>query len=295
MAGAKTGRLAASTLFLMALALEAMAENVPQVPGDEIFGFTTATDVGNSGETGFANENDGRLGKRGGRYRGLNEKFELGHTFAPDWWVGFSALATYNFVRDVPDLTDVNRLAFDGLSFELMHRIVKRSQTNPFAVAVAMEARGGQIDGVSGRPSQSVTLAFKLFTDAVVVPEKLYWGANLIWAPQRAENVNDRGTWLSSSLLLMSSAISYQMSEKLFVGAEARYLAAYNTILPGSNIGHAVFAGPTLWWKVSDRIGFNMTLQPQITGRSVMNPGLRLDLDNFERAHFRAKVAIAFQ
>lgn len=271
------------------------AGDVSEVPGDEIFGFTTPTDVGNPGDVGFANENDGRLGKRAGGYRALNTRYELGHTVAADWWVGISAFGSYGYARNVPGLVDVNRIAFDGLSFEIMHRVVKRSQTNPFAVAVAMEPRWARIDGVSSLTSNAVNVAFKLFVDAVVVPDKLFWGGNVIWTPQRAEDPNDRSRWLSSSSLLVSSAIAYRVSPSLFVGAEVRYLGIYDTLLPTGEAGHAVYAGPTLLWKATDRIAFNTTVQPQVAGRSIVNPGLRLDLDNFERAQFRVKLTVAFQ
>lgn len=281
-------------MALAILAFEAHAD-VPNVPGDDIFGFTTPTDVGNPGETGFANENDGRTGKRGGRYHALNAKYELGHTFAPDWWIGASLFAAHNLARGVPDLADVNRFAFDGLSFELEHRLIRRSETNPLAVSVSMEPRWGRIDGVSGQPAAAINVGFKLFVDAVLVPDKVFWGFNAIWTPQRAEDPSDRSRWLSSSSILLSSAIAYQMSPKLFVGAEARYLANFNTIFPSQEAGHAIYVGPTLLWKLTDKIAFNTTFQPQVAGRSTANPGLRLDLDNFERAQFRAKLAVALQ
>ena len=47
-------------------------------------------------------------------------------------------------------------------------------------------------------------------------------------------------------------------------------------------------------WKITDKIAFNATFQPQVAGRSTASPDLNLDLDNFERAQFRAKVAVAF-
>ncbi len=277
-----------------ALAFEAGA-NAAEVPGDDIFGFTTPTDVGNPGDAGFGNENDGRAGKRAGTYRALSARYELGYTFAPDWWVGGSLFASHNHAHNVPGLADVNRLAFDGLSFEIEHRIVKRSQTNPFAVSVSMEPRWARIDNVSGLSSHSLNVAFKIFVDAVVVPDKFFWGSNIIWAFQRAEDPSDRSKWLSASAILLSSAVAYQVSPKFFVGAEVRYFGIFATILPAREVGHAVYFGPTMLWKVTDKVAFNTTFQPQIAGRSTSNPGLRLDLDNFEKLQFRAKLSIAFQ
>jgi hypothetical protein len=53
--------------------------------------------------------------------------------------------------------------------------------------------------------------------------------------------------------------------------------------------GFFVFRSP------SDKLVYNTTFQPQIAGRSTGNPQRRLDLDNFEKAQFRAKLSIAFQ
>jgi hypothetical protein len=280
----------------VALALEAEGTvATADVPGDDIFGFTTPTDVGNPGDTGFANENDGRVGKRAGSYGAANTRYEFGHTVAKDWWVGISAFGTYNHARNVPDIADINRVAFDGSSFEIMHRLVRRSQASPFALAIAMEPRWARIDGVSGLTSSAISIEFKLFVDAVVVPDRLFWAGNVIWAPQRAEDPFDRRRWRSSSSLLVSSAIAYQVSPTLFAGAEARYLATYGGLIPTGDVGHAIYVGPTLLWKLTDKIAFNATFQPQVAGRSTANPNLRLDLDNFEKAQFRAKLSIAFQ
>jgi len=284
----------AFVVALAVLAFDARA-NTPEVPGDDIFGFTTPTDVGHPGDVTFANENDGRTGKREGAYRALDAKYELGLTATPDWWVGASLFAARNFSRDVPGLADVNRVAFDGFSFEIEHRIVKRTQTNPLAVSVSMEPRWARIDDVSGLPSQILNVAFKVFIDAVVIPDKLFLGSNIIWTPQQAEDPGDRSKWLSSSAILLSSAIAYQISPQFFVGAEARYLGSFTTIFPTREVGHAIYVGPTLLWKITDKVTFNTTFQPQVAGRSTANPGLRLDLDNFERVQFRAKLNVALK
>lgn len=273
----------------------AEAAEVPEIPSDDIFGFTTPTDVGNPGDLDFVNENDGRVGKRGGTYHALNAKYELGNTFAPDWWGAVSAFASRYFVRGVPGLADVNRIAFDGLSFEIEHRVIKRSQSNPFAMSLSVEPRWERIDGVTGRPAYAFNAAFKVFVDAVVIPDKLFWASNIIWAPQRAEDPNDRDRWLSSSSTLISSAFTYQESSKFFLGVEARYLGAFNSILPTNRVGHALYVGPTLLWKVTDKVAFNTTFQPQVSGRSTTNPALRLDLDNFERLQFRVRLAVSLK
>jgi hypothetical protein len=269
-------------------------KEVAQVPGDDIFGFTTPTDVGKPGESGFANENDGRFGKRQGTYRALNTKYEFSHTVADGWWMAGSLFGAYYHAHDVPGLVDVNHLDFDGLSFEIVHRIVDRREGQPFAVSISVEPRWGRLDFVAGLRSNSYTAAIKLFVDAPILPDKLYWAANMIWAPQRAQDPNNPSQWLDSSATLLSTAVTYQISAQLFAGVEVRYFSVFDGAWLNSNIGNALYAGPTMLWKITDKVAFNMTFQPQIAGHSNANSDLNLDLDNFERAQFRAKLSIGF-
>ena len=73
---------------------------VPQVPAEDIFGFTSPSDVGNPGDRSFANENDGRSGKRSGAYNALDTKYEFGRTLDQDTWVAGSFFGAYNHSRD---------------------------------------------------------------------------------------------------------------------------------------------------------------------------------------------------
>lgn len=284
-----------TTIAILSGLAEQACADVPDVPGDDIFGFTTPTDLGNPGDAGYVNENDGHAGKRSGRYRVFNAKYELGLTIAPDWWIGGAVYASHHYSRNAPDLNNVNRFDFDGVSFEIAHRLIKRSAANPFAVAVSAEPRLGRVDSVSGLPSQSMNVSFKLFVDAVIVENQWFWAANVAWTPERAEDFSDRNRWVSSSEMLISTALTYQMSPTLFVGVEGRFLASFNSLLPTDEAGRALYLGPTLLWKITDKVAFNTTFQPQIAGQSVSSPGRRLDLDNFERAQFRAKLSVAFQ
>jgi len=269
---------------------------VPQVPGDDIFGFTAPTDLGNTGDKGFANENDGRIGKRMGTYGALNTKYEFSYTINTDWWIAASPFLAFNHIRNVPGLPDKNTSDFDGLSMELAHRLLVRSDDNPWAITASIEPRWGRIDGESGFRSENYGFGAKLFVDRVLVPDQLYWGGNLIWSPVWAKDPMVPNNNLINSTLLVSSAIAWEaVPDTLFLGAEASYTGSYGRIVTDHVMGQAIFAGPTVLWKINDQISVNATYQPQVWGRSSQSPGLYLDLDNFERATFRFKVSIGLQ
>ncbi len=270
------------------------APQLPQVTGDAIFGFTSPTDLGNPGDTAIGNENDGRVGKRDGRYFALNQKFELSRTITPQWWVAASAFLAHNNSRNVTGLPDVGRSQFDGFSFEIAHRIVERGAGNPFAVTLSVEPRWGRVDGVSGFGANSYGATFKLFTDAVVVPDKYYWGGNIQFTTQRADDPFSPGDHIPSSSLLLSTALTRQITPQIFLGAEARYFTNFDSAFAAHPNGRALYLGPTFFWKITDKIGFNATWQPQVFGYSTANRNQRLDLDNFERSQFRLKLAAQF-
>ncbi len=268
--------------------------SVPDVPGDDIFGFTSPTDLGKPGDRMFVNENDFRLGKRVGAYGALNSKYEFSYTINEDWWIAASPFLAVNRIRDVAILPNRNAFEFDGFSTEIAHKLLTRSETNPFAVTATIEPRWGRIDPESGFRSQNFGFAAKLFVDRVVVPEQLFWAANLIWSPQWADDPLTPGNRLINSSILASTALSWQFSPGWFLGAEARYFAQYARIAPDKLMGQSLFVGPTLLWKINDRVAVNVTWQPQLWGRASATPGLGLDLDNFERSVGRLKLAVQF-
>ena len=261
------------------------------IPGD-IFGFTSATGVGSVGDLGLALENDGRFGKRSGSYSVVTQKLELGYTFAENWSIAGSVFGNMYRVRDVaifPDKT--SGYGFDGLSFEVRHRLIERTATQPFALTFALEPRWARIDG-AGFQSNAVGIEAKVQIDAPI-SDRLFWAMNANFATVGQEDPATK-RWSSVSATTLSSAISYAVIEdKLFLGAEARWLHAFDSTVFGALEGQALFFGPTLMAKITPNASFNVTVQPQIAGKARGVPG-NLDLDGFERTIDRAKLAIGF-
>jgi hypothetical protein len=270
-------------------------DDLPEVPGEDIFGFTSATDVGDRGDLGFANELTGFRGKRYGSYQWLSNKMELGYTFAENWWIAGSAFISNHRIHGVPETDERDNTSFEGLSAELKYRVIERSRSNPFAVTLSVEPFRSWIDIAdgTGRRVDGYGAAVKVYTDAVIVPDRIYWAFNAVWAPFRQQSLEDRSIWLEGSGTSLSTALTFQLAKSLFVGAEVRQLTNYGGTWFHERVGYAYYLGPTLLWKITDKIAFNVTWQPQIHGHSVDNPTFRLDLDNFERAQFRFKLAVS--
>lgn len=273
---------------------QAAESKVPEVPDDDIFGFSAGTGVGEKGDLGFANELNGARGKRDGSSTVLSNKMELGYTIAENWWIAASAFVINHNIHGVTGLEDVSKTAFEAMSFEVQARVLQRSASNPFALAFAIEPYRHFVDFTTGQRMDHYGAAFKILTDAVVVPDKVYWAANAIFVPQHQQSLEDRSIWLRTSGSSLSTALTFQLSSGLFVGGEARHLATYDGGWLQDRVGYAVYVGPTFLWKITDKMAFNATWQPQVYGHSLANPQLRYDLDNFDRAQFRAKLSVAF-
>ncbi len=268
----------------------AAPEAAGEVPGGDIFGFTSATDVGNVGDKGLALENDGSYGRRDMRSRVVTQKLELSRTFAPNWSYAASLFGAWTCFKDNADSRTVYN--FDGMSMEVRHRFIERSASNPFAFTFAIEPRWGRVDTVSGMNATNYGAEFKLQADRAL-SDKLFWAVNANFGTSRGRDAID-GTWSNSSESVVSSALTYAVvDDKLFMGGEARWNQAWNTGFFGKLDGQALFVGPTIAYKASESVMLNAVFLPQIAGkaRSFAGP---LDIDNFERANFRLKLAVGF-
>ena len=80
--------------------------------------------------------------------------------------------------------------------------------------------------------------------------------------------------------------------EGVFLGVEGHLLSAFTGPALNYNVGNAFFMGPTLAIAFQGERMLNFTWTPQVAGRA-LPPRCRgpLDLDNFDRHHFRVKFA----
>lgn len=264
------------------------------VPGDDIFGYTSGSDPGNVGDKQYFNENDARVGKRGGSYGVLDSKFAFGDTFAENSWASIGIFTAMTNSAGVPGLPDLQRVNFDGLALEGERRVIERSALNPFAVSLDGEFDINLTDPVAGQWATVFAATAKVFIDAPVIPDKLYWAANLEYSAVGEQAPGLGGAWAPSSLGLVSSALTWQVSPSFFFGAEARYFSLSDNATLSHEVDRALYVGPTALWKPNDKVALNVTVQPQVYGHSAASSSEALDLDNFERAQFRVKLVAAF-
>jgi hypothetical protein len=292
----------------------------------DIFGFTTGSDVGRPGERGLTLEMTSGFGRRGGIFWSSALSTELSKTVARNISVSLSSFAAGHRIRSVPELDDRSQVRFDGVSGEIGYRFLERSWSNPVAATLSVEPRLGQVEADSGQRASAYSSEFKLLVDTVLIPDRLYGAFNLKYGmgtqrggpsanangDEHSETVKANGDRNSrssadegegarkssaksneSAFTTVSGAVAYQLSERVLVGMEARYLTQFSGAFLNQLSGHAVFIGPNLYLRLSDWAGVSVAWTPQIWG-SAQGSSAALDLDNFEQHQFRLKFASSF-
>jgi hypothetical protein len=264
-----------------------------ELPGGDIFGFTSPTDVGAPGDRAVAAETTIRTGKPGGgRYVAVGTKYQVGFTPVENVGLALSAFTAGHRIADVPDLEDRRRFAFDGLSGEALFRVLPRN-ADGVAATIAIEPRWSRIDGLGGTDVEGFGAEAKLFVDAVLIPGRLYGAFNLNFAPGVSRASRAGSAWERASGTNVSSALAYQLTDKVFTGVEARFLSSFDGAFLNRNTGNALFFGPNVLFKLGESAALNLAWTPQLTGRA-RGVDRDLDLDNFERHQVRVKFATAF-
>lgn len=264
-----------------------------------IFGFTEGADTEPQGEREFENDTVASFGKRSGTYTAVQNETELELGITDNLMVEFGAFGSYHRIRDVPDLEDRNNGRFDGLAAELKYRLLDRS-IHPFGFAISVEPEWRRSSGNSGSPENSYELELKAYVDRELVPGRLYWAANIGYEPEvvRAEELGPAGgavvKWEHESSLDISTAISGRITPNVFLGAELRYVSAYEGLGLDTLEGPAVYIGPTLSARLAPNALIQVAYSRQIAGRSVDEPNQNLDLHNFDKQQVRFRFVAEF-
>jgi hypothetical protein len=133
---------------------------------------------------------------------------------------------------------------------------------------------------------------FALAFDRELIPDRLVAAVNLLYQPEWT-NFLGTGKTEQDTTLGVAWAVMAQVRPGFLIGAEARYLRKYE----GSGLdvfaGHALFLGPTVFIRLSERSRLTAAWSFQVSGRSAAMPG-SLDLVNFERHQVRLIYGIDF-
>jgi hypothetical protein len=265
-----------------------------EIETENLFGFTEGTDIGQPGEKEIGWESVGNFNKRMGNYKTWEHKLELGYTATENIHLELGILGVSAAITGVPGLDDKHINAFSGLSGEFKWLIVNRGPGAPVGLALAVEPEWSRIDDGDGSRVRKYAVETTLMADTELVPDRLYLGANIAYEPEVIHSFAD-GTTARESSLAFRAALSYRILPWLAVGPEFQHVRAYDMGI-GLNhyVGYANFVGPSIYVAFSPRATLTFSWGRQVSGKSIEEPDLKLNLVDFSRDIGRIKANFEF-
>ncbi|MFT4152105.1 MAG: hypothetical protein QM656_18015 [Paracoccaceae bacterium] len=273
-------------LFILAsTATIAAAEDddAAEIDSENIFGFTSGSDVNEAGEQEVEFGLTGAFGRQreapgSSRFRAWEAEIEYAYGVTPDMTLGLGASFAHFDIRNIAELEDTRAGGFNGLSAGLKYRF-QSWQDAPFGLALSIEPEWSRHEDGSGELADSYELPITLILDRELSPGKLWGALNLTYAPEWTHG--DEGTEKEASLEL-AGALSWQVSDGVFLGGELRYLTSYEGVALKHREGEALYAGPSLYMRLSDQAYVKAAVSWQVSGSSPESEGSR-DLVDHER------------
>ena len=289
---------------------------------DDLYGFTSGSDIGDAGARAIGVGSTWALGKSAGRYRAAATNFEYRYNISDDLQVGIAARIDSYSIHNVPDLTNQNFTSFGGVTPSLRYRIIERSfspghptkEGSPFGLTLSIEPTIGLFDTSTGEHARRTGIETRLALDGALVPSHLFGAVNLSYEAERVRPlgfvaINAAGKVVNAadldvvgmiqaptrkeSGLGLSAAITYQPIENYFIGAEARYRRAYEGLGLQTLAGQALFMGPTFFVNFGGEKTLSIAWSSQVAGKAEGSPG-RLDLENFSRHEAKIAIRVGF-
>jgi hypothetical protein len=258
---------------------------------EHIFAFMIGTDVGNVGEREFQSQTTGRFSKAAGNYRALGQEFELEYVPFRNFRIELGGTFGTHDIFGVPGLTDRSQFAGQGISLDLRYRLLDREK-DPFGLTLAAESHVNRVDETTAARVRKYGTEFTLAFDRELVPDLSVAALNLIYQPEwtrmLATGHSEQESTIGAALAVMA-----QIRPGLFLGGEARYFRKYEGTGRDDFAGQALFVGPTVFLKLSDRSRLTANWSFQAWGRSAGSTAA-LDLVNFERHQARLVLGVNF-
>jgi hypothetical protein len=279
------------TLLLFALALAPAAAHAQAIETEHLFGFTIGSDVGDVGEKELEGSVTGRFAKQTGTYNAGSGTMSMEFVPMANLRTEFTAVANAYDITGVSGLADQRYAAFGGFSADIRYRLLDRA-TAPFGFAIGAEPHWGRADDITGERVNQYGVDFVAAADWEIVRDRIVAAVNLIYQPDTMRS-DLTGLWSQESTAGIALGVMGQIRPGIFIGGEARYLRQYDGIGLDNLAGQALFAGPTLYVKLSERAWITLAWSSQVAGHATAVPG-SLDLVNFERQQGRLLFGVNF-
>lgn len=271
------------------------------VDTEHLFGFTEGSDAGEKGEQEVVVDTISRLSKRRNgpgsfTYRVFDTRFAYQFNPADRFSVELSAFGNLRRQRNITELDDKCYGTFDGASVELKYQFLKGSAEQPLGLAIELRPRFTRVLPVEGNGANVFDMESLVQLDVQVVPGKVWYGSNISFEPATGRQRGAAGQGYRSSTFLWSNAVVGQVAEGTFLGPEVRYLRGYDGVFLNRLESEAVFIGPALHRRFTEKVWLTLAYATQVWGRDTDPVYARrgLGLNQFERHNLRVKFGMEF-
>ncbi len=283
--------LAALLISTLLILVPAHAEDDRGFDTENLFGFVVGTDIGKVGEVELETETLGAFGKRSGSFTALSSAVSVEYTPARNFRIELGALGDRHDVSGVADLDDVHRTSFQGVSLEMRYRLLDRRQSG-IGLSLLAEPHWLRTDDATGERVAQYGAGFAVLVDKELVADRIVAAFNLLYEPDALQS-RLTGIWSHEAVAGAGSGLMVQWRPGFSVGAEARYLRAYDSLGFNRFAGQALFIGPTVFYRVSENLRMTAAWNVQLAGKAVTDPAA-LDLINFSRHQIKIRIGYQF-
>ncbi len=280
-----------AVISTMLLPLPAHADSDRAFDTENLFAFVVGTDIGNVGEVELETETSGAFGKRSGSFAAHSSALSIESTPARNFRRELGALVDRHDISAVADLDDVHRTSFQGLSFETRYRLLDRQQSG-IGLSLLAEPHWLRTGDASGQRVAQYGAGFAMLIDKELIADRIVVAFNLLYEPDAVQS-RLTGMWSHEAVAGAGSGLMVQLQPGFSVGAEARYLRAYDSLGFNRFAGQALFIGPAVFYRASESLRMTAAWNVQAAGKAVADPGT-LDLTNFSRHEFKIRVGYQF-
>lgn len=274
--------LASTSALAFAGEVSGPAQGVPDIDTEHIFGFAEGSDIGEKGEREIESVTIGSFGA-GGIYNNVDNETSFRYGVTDQLRLSIGTLTDYYGIYNTPGLPNRSQADFSGLIGEMRVLLIDRLKA-PFGLSLSINPQWRQFDPLSGVKTGNYAIPATLLIDKELIPEKLYAVSNLVYAPYFLRVNTYRGR---DDAFTAIGGLSYALDSHIFLGGEVRH----ETLLQdGALIGHALFAGPNIFYRFSPVFSVKVAWSVQIPDIGASG----LDLTSYQRHQVEFQAAYNF-
>lgn len=261
------------------------------VDTEHLFGFTEGTDIGAAGEREVESDSTFLYGKRSGSFANASSELEFKYTALQNFRISTAATFAYYDIAGAAGLENRRQAAAQSVSFDARLRLFDREHY-PFGLTLGIEPHLGFADETSGVPIHHFGVGSQLLADREIVPNRLFGALNLLFDTDRTRLLPTGGVEQEPTLGV-GTALAVKATPGIWVGAEARYLRGYEGATFNVFSGQGLYAGPTLYARLGEKIWLSAAWNVQVWGGAAGVSGA-LDLVNFDRQQIKFRLGYDF-